>query len=241
MDRIDGKKLTRFELRLERAKNPRCRKYKPRLPPPPAQTAPRTNLQAALEELRSGELAGAQYDPCMYGGSPLAKRALAELESGVKAAVVVASAIVADTVDSVKGAIEKRKEKKRLKAEAELRAQNLAIRRKYYGKDAERRRDEAERIRAATPAPANPIPTREALVHAYIHRHVSEEAAIRFGNLIADLEEHVSWKLTLRNSDGRIVKGSGGIREWLKKNCPELAPHYHTCQRFKRKTQPDAK
>ena len=242
MDELVEKKLTRFELRLERAKNPRCRKYNRRLPPPPpAPPAPRTNLQAVLEDLRSGDLAGVHEDPYVCGGSAQAKRVLSGVESGVKAAVFVAGAMVADAVESVKGAIEARKEKKRQQSEAELRARNLAIRRKYYEKDAERRRDEAERIREATLLPKNPMPTPEALIHAYVHRHISEEAAMRFGNLVADLDEHVRWKLTKRNSEGRIVEGSGGVREWLKKNCPELAPHYHTCQRFKRKAQPDPK
>ena len=241
MDDSAEKKPTRFELRLEKAKNPRCRKYKRRLPPPdPEPQPPRTNLQAVLEDIRNGELAAPRYDPSIPGGG-LAGDVSCGIESAVKAAVFVAGAAVADIVESAKSAVEVRKARAQEETERKIRAQNLATRSKYYEKDAERRRNEAERIRAATPPPANPMPTPEALVHAYMRRHFGEAEAIRFGNLVADLEEHVRWTVTTRSKEGRIIEGSGGVRKWLKANCPELLPHYHTCQRFKRKAQPDMK
>jgi len=239
MKDTSAKPPTRFERRLKKAMNPRCRKYKRRLAPTPVESsaATRTHLQAVLEDLRSGDLAGSHHDPYIYGGSASAKSGIDDVGAVVKGAAFVAGAAVADTVDSLKNALKSRKRKGQEKENRLRLEQNRAMRRKYYEKEAERRRLEAEQIRAATPPPANPMPTPEALIHAYVYRNVSEEAAIRFGSLIIDLEEHVHW--TVRNEHGRIVGGSGGVREWLKKNCPELAAHYHTCQRFKRKAQPD--
>ena len=123
------------------------------------------------------------------------------------------------------------------KRRAEERAATLAARRKYYAAENEKRRQEAEEIRAAVPPPENPMPTPEQLIAAYSQRHDSEEAKIRFGQLMIDLDEHVRYRLVLEK--GRIVGSSGGVREWMAENCPELLPHYHTCQRFKRKLQDD--
>ena len=233
------RKPTRFELRLQKAMNPRCRKYNRHLPPPAPEPPPqRSNLQAVIEEIRSGDLAAPRRDPCIPGGNRV--NSISDgLESAAKAAVFVAGAVVADVVDSAKALLEARKAKRQEKIDSQIHEQSVAERRKYYGKDAERRRMESEKIRAATPPPANPMPTPEALIHAYVHRHVSEEAAIRFGSLVIDLEEHVRRTVAERDNDGRIVGVSGGVRKWLKENCPELLPHYHTCQRFKRKAQPD--
>ena len=228
-------KPTQHEIRLEKAKNPRCRKYKRRLPPPaPEPPPPRTNLQAAIEGIRSGDLIkplGAPYLPASF--------LLDGFESAAKAAVLISGAAVADIVDSAKAAKKAREARAQEEADRMMRQANLAVRRKYYAKETERRRMKAEEIRAAIPPPKNPIPTREALIHAYVHRHISEEAAIRFGSLVIDLEEHVRRTVTERDANGRIAGVAGGVRKWLKANCPELLPHYHTCQRFKRKAQPD--
>ena len=233
------RKPTRFELRLKQAKNPRCRKYKRlRAKKPVVELSPRrTNLQAVLEDIRSGDLAAPRYDPSLFGGSPLVKRGMGEVESVAKAAVFIAGAAVADVVESAKAVIERRKAKREEEANRIRHELNLALRRKYYAKEAERRHRQAEQLRAAMPPPSNPMPTPEALIHADVHRPVSEEAAIRFGSLVIDLEEHV--RRRVRHDGARIVGNVGGVRDWLKKYCPELAPHYHTCERFKRKAQPD--
>lgn len=231
--------MTRFELRLKKAMNPRCRKYKRHQAKKSAvDLSPRrTRLQAVLEDIRGGDLAAPGYDPRLCGGSRGVKRGLDGMESMVKAAVIITGAAVADAVDSVKDAIEARKAKQTEEKDRARRELNLALRRKYYAQEAEHRHKEAELLRAAVPPPSNPMPTPEALIHAYVHRHVSEEAAIRFGSLVIDLEEHV--RRTVQHDGARIVGNAGGVRDWLKKHCPELAPHYHTCQRFKRKAQPD--
>ncbi len=233
------KKPTRFELRLQKAMNPRCRKYNRHLPQPAAEPPPqRSNLQAVIEDIRNGDLAAPRPNPFIPGGSR-ANSISDGIESAAKAAVFVAGAVVADIVDSAKTALEAGKAKRQEKIDSLNHEQSLAERRKYYKKDAERRRVESEKIRAATPPPSNPMPTPEALIHAYVHRHTGEEAAIRFGSLVIDLEEHVRRTVAERGNDGRIVGVAGGVRKWLKANCPELLPHYHTCQRFKRKAQPD--
>ena len=233
------KKPTRFEIRLKKAMNPRCRKYNRHLPPVVSAPAKRTHLQAVLQDIGSGDIANPNSSPYVFGGAGCVKRMVGCVDSSVKAAVLITGAAVADAVDSAKAAIEAHKAKKLAEVESARHEHILAMRRKYYEKDAERRKVESERIRAATPPPANPMPTREMLVHAYVHRHISEEAAIRFGSLVIDLEEHVRKTVAARSKDGRISGMAGGVREWLKKNCPELASHYHTCQRFKRKAQPD--
>lgn len=239
MEDSQAKKPTQFEIRLEKAKNPRCRKYNRRLPPPAAEPLPpRTNLQAVLEEIRSGDLAAPRRDPYIPGGSRI-NSISSGMESAAKAAVFVAGAVVADIVDSAKSAIKAREAREQEEADRIRREANLAVRRKYYAKETERRRIKSEEIRAAIPPPKNPMPTPEALIHAYVNRHTSEEAAIRFGSLVIDLEEHVRRTVAEREANGRIAGVAGGVRKWLKAKCPELLPHYHTCQRFKRKAQPD--
>lgn len=232
-----AKKPTLFELRLQKAKNPRCRKYKRRLSPPAAEPLPpRTNLQAVLEDIRNGDLAVPRRDPYIRGG-PIVGDVTGGIEAAAKAAVFIAGAAVADIVDSAKSAIKAREAKAQEESDRIMRQENLAMRRKYYAKETERRRIKSEEIRAAIPPPKNPMPTPEALIHAYVHRHISEEAAIRFGSLVIDLEEHVRRTVAERDANGRIAGIAGGVRKWLMANCPELLPHYHTCQRFKRKAQ----
>ena len=81
------------------------------------------------------------------------------------------------------------------------------------------------------------MPSAAELLDAYRRRHDSEEAKLRFGRLMIDLDEYVRCQVV---RDGtRIVGTTGGVQEWLERNCPELAKHYHTCQRFKRKVQED--
>ena len=239
MEETSDKKATQFELRLEKAKNPRCRKYNRRLPPPaPEPPPPRTNLQAVLEDIRNGDLAAPRRDPSVPGGG-LVGDVSCGIESAVKAAVFVAGAAVADVVESAKSAVEARKARAKEAAERKLKQANLELRRKYYAKENERRRMKSDEIRAAIPPPKNPMPTPEALIHAYVHRHLGEAAGMRFGSLVIDLEEHVRRTVAERDNCGRISGVAGGVRKWLKANCPELLPHYHTCQRFKRKAQPD--
>lgn len=239
MQETPEKKATRFELRLEKAKNPRCRKYNRRQSSPVSEPLrSRTNLQAAIEDIRNGDLAVPRYEPYITGGA-LAGGVSSGIECGIKAATFVASAAVADIVESTKSAIRARKAKASDEAARKLQQKNLELRRKYYAKETERRRLMSEAIRAAIPPPKNPMPTAEALIHAYVHRHVGEAEAMRFGSLLIDLEEHVRRTVAERDKNGRITGLGGGVRKWLKANCPELLPHYHTCQRFKRKAQPD--
>ena len=81
------RKPTRFELRLQKAMNPRCRKYNRHLPPPAPEPPPqRSNLQAVIEEIRSGDLAAPRRDPCIPGGNRV--NSISDgLESAAKAAV----------------------------------------------------------------------------------------------------------------------------------------------------------
>ena len=85
----------------------------------------------------------------------------------------------------------------------------LAARRKYYAAENDRRRREAAAICAAVPPPENPMPTPEQLMAAYGRRHECEEAKVRFGNLMVDLEEYVRYQLVLK--EGKIVGENGTI------------------------------
>lgn len=221
---------SRFERRLEAAKLPRSRKHKVRGKKGAAFVRPATHLEALLDDMRTDERVFGrdctrQFFPRRYG---LTQPSGAEVLA--KAGVAIAAAAVMDAGESV---VKKLREKQ----EAAEREARLAVRRKYYGAEQAKRDAENAAIRAAVPPPENRMPSAEELLDAYRRRHDSEEAKLRFGRLMIDLDEHVRYEVV---HDGeRIVGTDGGVRIWLERNCPELAKHYHTCQRFKRKVQED--
>jgi len=47
-----------------------------------------------------------------------------------------------------------------------------------------------------------------------------------------DLEEHARREYSIRGN--KFTGSVGGVKDWLKENCPILAAHYSTCQRYKR-------
>ena len=220
-----GKK-SRFLQRLERAMMPRCRKHKMRGLKRPKFVRPKSHLEALAQDMAT--------DPRQFGRDTMSSFFNFGYDhtrqSGGEVLVRAAgSALVAGAMDAGEAAY-------RL-VTAKRRAAALEARRKYYDAENEKRRQEAEEIRAAVPPPENPMPTPEQLIAAYSQRHDGEEAKVRFGRLMIDLDEHVRYRLV--QEKGRIVGSSGGVREWMAENCPELLPHYHTCQRFKRKLQDD--
>ena len=53
-----------------------------------------------------------------------------------------------------------------------------------------------------------------------------------FGSMLEDLEAYVDNSL-VRDEEGQIVGRKGGIKEWLRENCPELWAKYSSVMRFK--------
>lgn len=218
-------KLSKFERRMEKALNPRCRRRN--VKHPPVFERLKSNVEAVLYDLRTRQRPISQYffgpNYCHSDYEP----------AGValtKAGVMLAGAAVADGVAAVADNV-----KERLGRVA--REERLAKRRKYYDAAKEKRREESAEIAAATLPPENAMPTPARLLDAYRHRHDSEDAKLRFGRLMIDLDEYVRRTFVRESADGRFTGGDGGVRTWLKANCPELAAHYHTCLRFKRKVQ----
>lgn len=113
------------------------------------------------------------------------------------------------------------------------RAQSRLRRPLYYARERARREAlAAERRRTGGRRTANPCPTREAILDAWIHRRDSHEAAVRFGSMVHDLECYVDNSL-LRDEAGAIVGRRGGVKAWLQKNIPALYVRYTTVMRYK--------
>lgn len=153
---------------------------------------------------------------------------MTELSDGSKLIVGAVAAAGLDVAEAIRGKVTD-------VMTATEREAALEKRRKYYETYNAKRRAESQFIASQVVAPKNPCPAPEELLDAYRHRRDGDEGILRFGNLMLDLEEHV--RHTIKTEGNKIVGASGGVRDWLEKNCPELAKHYHTCQRFKRKVQ----
>ena len=218
-------KLSKFERRMEKALNPRCRRRN--VKHPPVFERLKSNVEAVLYDLRTSQKPISRY---FFGPRYRHSDYEPAGEALVKAGVMLVGAAAADCVTAVADKV-----KERLGRAA--REERLAKRRKYYDAAKEKRRAESAEIAAATLPPENAMPTPARLLDAYRHRHDSEEAKLRFGRLMIDLDEYVRRTFVRESSDGRFAGGDGGVRTWLKANCPELAAHYHTCLRFKRKVQ----
>ena len=218
-------KLSRFERRMEKALNPRCRRRNAKQPP--AFERPKSNVEAVLRDFQTDQrpIGNSFFGP-RYGHGYCESQG----EALVKAGVMLAGAAVADCVAAVSDKVKEH-------VGRAAREARLAKRRKYYDAAKEKRRVESAEIAAATLPPENAMPTPERLMDAYRHRHDGEEAKLRFGRLMIDLDEYVRRTFVRESSDGRFAGGDGGVRTWLRANCPELAAHYHTCLRFKRKVQ----
>ena len=113
------------------------------------------------------------------------------------------------------------------------RAQSRLRRPLYYARERARREALAEeRRRVGGRRTANPCPTREAILDAWIHRRESHAAAVRFGSMVHDLECYVDSSL-LRDGAGAIVGRRGGVKAWLQENIPALHVRYTTVMRYK--------
>ena len=103
----------------------------------------------------------------------------------------------------------------------------------YYAREKARRLALAEeRRRIGGRRTANPCPSKEAILDAWLHRRDSHEAAVRFGSMVHDLECYVDNSL-LRDENGAITGRNGGIKAWLSENIPALRLRYGTVMRYK--------
>ncbi len=113
------------------------------------------------------------------------------------------------------------------------RLQQKAMRRRYYAKDNARRRQlAAERRKVLRRRTCSPCPTPAAFREAFAHARDSDEARLRFGGIVHDLECHVDNCLRF-DGNGEIVGRNGGIRAWIAENVPELSCRYKTIMRYK--------
>jgi len=209
----------RFEKRLMLAANPRMRKrHKKR---PPKFVRAKSHVEAVVRDmLAEGGGNGRIFDP-----NPV-KMSDNIAGSVFAPAMTVRDLAIAATMDGV-DAVKKRMGKKE-------RIKQLTKRRKYYAAAAAKREARREQVRAAMPRPAHRCPTAKEVTEAYLRRREGDEWK-RFGELMIDLEEHARREYAITGN--KFTGSAGGVKEWLKENCPLLAKHYSTCQRYKRLAQ----
>ena len=78
-------------------------------------------------------------------------------------------------------------------------------------------------------------PTANEIRTAWHYRNRSQMNRIRLGGLLMDLECYVDNSLITIVKHGllKIVGRHGGLKDWIRRNCPELEAHYKTLQRIK--------
>jgi len=215
----------RFEKRLLKAMNPRLRKRNHKRKP--KFVKPQSHVGVYLEEI-SEDIKRASSKPKPFNPSPYAFAN--DVMDATLAPLVFSSGLaIAAAQDGVR--LVKRKLEKKTRKRA------LEKRRSYYAAERAVRRTQTEMIEQARPRPEHPCPSAAELIEAYSRRRESEEWKVRFGTLMIDLEEHV--RRTYTHEGNRFSGSSGGVKDWLERECPTLAKHYSTCQRYKRKMQED--
>jgi len=113
------------------------------------------------------------------------------------------------------------------------RAKHEIVRPHYYVKEKARRQALAqERRRIRMRMTLNRCPTREEILDAWVKVKESNEALLRFGSLMEDLECYVDNSLR-RTEDGVIVGRRPGIKGWLQMEIPALYLKYTTVMAYK--------
>jgi len=214
---------TRFEKRLLKAKCPRLRKHNKKRPT--KFVRPTSHLDAFVKELAE-DVKHAPSGPPFILQSPYKIRK--DILNATLAPLALAGGLTIAAAQDAAEAVKRRLEKK-------ARERALQKRRAYYAHEAAARQAQRDQIEQARPSPEHPCPTSAELTEAYSRRRESEEWKVRFGTLMIDLEEHV--RRTYVHTGNKFTGSSGGVKDWLEKNCPLLAQHYSTCQRYKRKLQ----
>ena len=113
------------------------------------------------------------------------------------------------------------------------RAKHEIVRPHYYAKEKVRRQELAqERRRIRMRMTLNRCPTRDEILDAWMKVKESNEALLRFGSLMEDLECYVDNSLR-RTEDGVIVGRRPGIKGWLQMEIPALYLKYTTVMAYK--------
>lgn len=113
------------------------------------------------------------------------------------------------------------------------RLQRKVYRPRYYARENARRRAlAAERRKIRRCTTTNPCPTPDELRAAFARRGESAEAKLRLGGMLEDLECYVDNTL-IYDEHLQIVGRRGGVRGWLQRVAPDLAPHYKTLMAYK--------
>ena len=101
-------------------------------------------------------------------------------------------------------------------------------------KSAATKRDATARkgLRTGRKRARHPAPAPETLRKHWKLSRESLEGKILLGSLVGDLACAVD-ATYVRGDGGEIVGRNGGIRGWLRKNAPELSPHYKTLMHYK--------
>ena len=108
------------------------------------------------------------------------------------------------------------------------RARHEIVRPHYYVKEKSRRQALAEeRRRIRMRMTLNRCPTRDEILDAWVKVKESNEALLRFGSLMEDLECYVDNSLR-RTEDGVIMGRRSGIKGWLQMEIPALYLKYTT-------------
>ena len=221
--RKENMKFEILQKLIERAKHPRWRKRHKRRPP--KFVRPSSNVQAVLLEMEED---WKHPPPCPNGfDDPLYAHRLDGLSAVGGVLMTAEKLAIAAGMDCAEKLCELKDRKKRQAL--------LERRRSYYERENEQRRSERKLIREAVLMPENRHPTPTELTEAYLRRRESDEWTERFGTLILDLEEHE--RRIVVTEGNRFTGSTGGVKAWLAANCPLLAAHYQTCQRYKRLVQ----
>jgi hypothetical protein len=113
------------------------------------------------------------------------------------------------------------------------RAKHKVIRPYYYEQERARRQSLAEeRRKIRMRMTLNACPTKEEILDAWTKVKDSNEALLRFGSLMEDLECYVDNSL-LRDENGAIIGRRSGIKGWLQMEIPALYVVYSRVMAYK--------
>ena len=130
----------------------------------------------------------------------------------------------------------RRRERRRVKsADASVKKRNPPIRIPADPESQRAHRMPLERRKCLRRSTIAECPTANEIRTAWHYRNQSQMNRIRLGSLLMDLECYVDNTLITIVKRGllKIVGRRGGLKDWIRKNCPELEVHYKTLQRIK--------
>ena len=120
-------------------------------------------------------------------------------------------------------------------AETGVRKRNPPVRIPVDPESQRKHRMPLERRKCSRRSTIAECPTANEIRTAWHYRNRSPMNRVRLGALLMDLECHVDNSLITIVERGllKIVGRHGGLKDWIRGNCPELEAHYKTLQRIK--------